>query len=288
MNNVLIAGCGYTGTAIGCAVSDQGHTVWGLRRNPEHLPEHIRPIQADLTDVSTLEDPSPFPDEVTYILFSASANEYSDEGYRRMYVEGIRNLLKTIQTKSLQPERIFFTSSAGVYAQKEGTWVDEKSPTEPEWYAGKRMLEAENVLRESPFPHTILRLGGIYGPGRSRRIRMVKQGKAVCYEGPTNYSNMIHVRDIAGATAHLMDLSEPDSRYLLVDSNPVDRCEVYRWLADQLNAPKPSVRPRSEASIRIRRSNKRCRNDRLIESGYEFQYPSYKEGYGQILSEKDY
>ena len=61
---------------------------------------------------------------------------------------------------------MFFTSSTGVYAQTHGEWVDEDSPTEPVRYAGKRLLEGERLLLSGPFPATIVRLAGIYGPGR--------------------------------------------------------------------------------------------------------------------------
>lgn len=285
MENVFIAGCGYAGSHIAAPLHDQGKVVWGLRRHPEELPDFIKGVQGDLTNISSLTDRETFPDEVDNLIFCASANAYSDQGYKEMYVDGLRNVVEMIRHYSWDLQRVFFTSSTGVYAQNDGSWVDEESVTEPEWYAGKRMLEAESILRESTFPHTILRLGGIYGPDRTRRIQKVKAGDAVCYEGPAYFSNMIHVRDIAGAVEHLISLSSPESLYNLVDSNPVDRCKVYRWLADQLEAAEPVTRSVDEASERLTQSNKRCSNNRLLESGYTFYYPSFRAGYGSILSE---
>jgi hypothetical protein len=111
----------------------------------------------------------------------------------------------------------------------------------------------------------------------------VRQGVAACREGPPLYTNRIHRDDCAGALQHLMTLPQPDAVYLGVDHEPADYCDVLRWLAVQLGAPPPQVEAMSGGDGRRHRTNKRCRNAKLVASGYVFRYPTYREGYTALL-----
>jgi nucleoside-diphosphate-sugar epimerase len=146
------------------------------------------------------------------------------------------------------------------------------------------VLEGERVLLHGPFPATVLRLGGIYGPGRSSLIERVRQGLATCRDGPPLYTNRIHRDDCAGALHHLMTLPHPDSLYIGVDHEAADYCDVLHWLAAQLGASPPRVEASSGTDTRRHRTNKRCRHDRLIASGYVFRYPTFREGYEALLA----
>ncbi|MEE9171876.1 MAG: SDR family oxidoreductase [candidate division NC10 bacterium] len=281
MARVLIAGCGYVGTALGLRLAAEGHAVWGLRRHPDPLPPTLTLVVADLTAPETLEGLPPGTD---FVFFTAAPDVSSDEDYRATYVDGLRHLLDALQRQRQPVRRIFFTSSTTVYTQSDGGWVDEDSPTEPEHFAGIRMLEAERAVLGGPFPATVLRLGGVYGPGRGRLIERVRQGHAVCAEGPPVYTNRIHRDDCAAALEHLMRLAMPDNVYVGVDHEPAEECAVLRWLAAQLGVPSPCVGPPASADRRRHRGNKRCRNTKLVNSGYRFQYPTYREGYAALLS----
>ncbi|HEX8362534.1 MAG TPA: SDR family oxidoreductase [Longimicrobium sp.] len=276
MERVLIAGCGYVGSAVAARLVADGHEVWGMRRNPDALPPGVRPVAADLRDPATL---GALPAGLTTVFYTAAADGGSDDEYRAAYVEGPRNLIEALVARRERPRRIVFTSSTSVYGQQAGEWVDEDSPTEPEGFGGRRMLEGEAVVRGGPFPGVVLRLGGIYGPGRTSYIDRVRSGAAEC-PAETTYTNRIHRGDCAGALRHLMLLEAPDPVYLGVDRAPADTCEVLHWLATALDRPAP-VRA-TTASTR-RRSNKRCRGDRLVASGYEFLYPTYREGFTALL-----
>ena len=175
------------------------------------------------------------------------------------------------------------TTSTGVYAQSRGEWVDEESPTEPEHFSGKRLLEAEALLASSPFRGVALRLAGIYGPRRTRLIDRVRKGQAVIARVP-RYTNRIHREDCAGAIDHILELEDPAPCYVGVDDEPAEEAVVLRWLAGALGAPEPRVAGRGEESAR-RGGNKRCRNDRLVASGYRFQFPTFREGYAATLAE---
>jgi nucleoside-diphosphate-sugar epimerase len=280
MANILIAGCGDVGSALGERLHADGHCVWGLRRNVETLPPSIQPFVADLAAPETLHA---FPPALDFVFYTAASDAGSDEGYQRAYVDGPRNVLAALALQHQTIRRIFFTSSTGVYAQSAGEWVDELSPTEPAHFSGLRMLEGERLLLDSPFPATIVRLGGIYGPGRTRLIQQVRQGEAVCRDGPPMYTNRIHRADCAGALHHLMTLAQPETLYLGVDHDPAEQKTVYHWLAQQLKVALPRTVPLGESQNRG--SNKRCRNTKLVNTGYVFRYPSFREGYAAVLAE---
>jgi nucleoside-diphosphate-sugar epimerase len=108
--------------------------------------------------------------------------------------------------------------------------VDETSPTEPVDYSGRELLVGEQVVFNSSFPATVVRLAGIYGPGRTRLIDSVRQGTAVCTDGPPVYTNRIHRDDGAGVLQRVMQLAQPDRLYLAVDHEPADQGTVLRWL----------------------------------------------------------
>lgn len=281
MERVLIAGCGDVGSRLGKLLARRGDQVFGLKRRPETLPDGLDPVAADLTDPDTL---GTLPANLTLVVYAASADERSDAAYRRAYVDGLRNLLDALRARRQEPRRLLFTSSTGVYGQKDGSRVDETSATEPQSFTGRRLLEAEDLVARSPFPGTSLRLGGIYGSGRTRLIERVRNGDATCPEGAPLYTNRIHSDDAAAALAHLAMIPDPEPIYLGVDRKPADLCEVLRYLAQRLEAPPPRTVPAEEMSGR---ASKRCSSRRLFDSGFRFRYPTYREGYAALIREME-
>jgi nucleoside-diphosphate-sugar epimerase len=241
-------------------------------------------VRADLCQPGSLTSIPPLLD---FIFYTAAAERADDSAYRSAYVIGIRNLLKQLLEARQPIKRLIFTSSTVVYAQTEGEWVDETSPTVSREFSGRRLLEAEALLRRGPFAATIVRMAGIYGPGRTRLVQQVLRGESVCQTGPPRYTNRIHRDDCAGVLRHLMSLDSPESLYLGVDHEPASQCEVLSWLAERLGAPPPRIESNEESMGRRSQSNKRCRNFRLLQSGYAFKYPTFREGYEAILTEME-
>jgi nucleoside-diphosphate-sugar epimerase len=275
---ILIAGCGDVGCRLGHRLVAVGHDVWGLRRNPVDLPEGLEPLVADLARPETL---TALPPRLDAVVYTAAADRRSDDAYRRAYVDGVENLLTALEGQKPPPGRILFTSSTAVYCQTGGEWVDEDSVTRPSGYSGRRVLEGEERFRRGRIPAVVLRLGGIYGPGRIRLLERVASGEAVCPEGPPVYTNRIHSDDAAGALFHLLELNAPDSVYVGVDHEPADLCQVLRFLARRLGVDPPRSVPGAESERRG--GSKRCSSRRLRESGYRFVYPSYREGYEALI-----
>lgn len=282
MANVLIAGCGDIGCQLGSLLAKQNHTIYGIRRNVEDIPDSISPIQADLA----LKLPD-LPDNIDYVFYIASAGKYKDSAYYQAYVLGVQHTLEAIKDKNIK--RVFFISSSSVFGQSDGEKVDETSPTSDANFSTQRLLEGEALILESKFPSTIVRFGGIYGPGRTHLIGLVQAGKAHCMEDV--WSNRIHSADCAGMLAHLMnyDIENPEkveSLYVGVDNQPTPSCEVYDWLAEQLCVPDVEhIEPKE--SSRQMRSNKRLSNARIKATGYNFIYPTYQDGYLALLDTLD-
>lgn len=276
---MLIAGAGDVGVRLGFCLLRAGHHVFTLRRDTSGLPAELDPIGADLSDPESLRQ---LPAGLTHVVYTAAAPDSSDEAYERTYVRGLSNLMQAA-TRSSTLSRITFTSSTAVYAQTDGAWVDETSPTEPTHFAGLRTLEAEGVLRDSGVPHCILRCGGIYGPGRSQLVDRVRGGLAHYDPDRTQYTNRIHADDVAAALAFLTLHPDPPALVAGVDHEPAPRREVLEWLARRLGVPppQPSATPGSQ---RRSESNKRVSSARLRALGYTFVYPTYREGYESLLT----
>ena len=274
---ILIAGCGYVGSALGLLLASEGHTVFGLRRNTAALPSGTTPVRADL---SKPLPPDTLPTGLDAVVCAASPGGSSDEAYRAAYVDGPGNLISALQGQGI--ERLVLVSSTGVYGQKNGEWVDEASPTEPNGTSGRRLLEGEHLVLGGPYPATVLRLGGIYGPGRTGMIERALRNPSPD-DGSPQYTNRIHRDDCAGALRHLLLIPTPDPVYLGVDHEPADRRTIAKWLATRsgedrsmsLNVDPPKIRPG--------RTNKRCSNERLLRSGYVFRYATFREGFTALL-----
>ena len=275
MTTVLIAGCGYLGTTLGLLLDRLGHEVWGLRRDPRGLPAPLTPVAGDLTDPASLRLP-----EVAWLVYAAAPGERTDAGYAAIYPRGLAHVLVALGRGPL--ERAVFVSSTAVYGDAGGDWVDEATTPVPDGFNGERLLEAEAVLAAADVEGIAVRLGGIYGPGRTRLIESVLNGESDLPGGPRRYTNRIHRDDAALALAHLLELEQPDPVYNGVDRDPASQEEVLTWLADRLDAPRPRT---GGADAGSPRGNKRVSSERLVASGFEFRYPSFREGYEALIQD---
>uniref|UniRef100_Q31IH9 NAD dependent epimerase/dehydratase family protein n=1 Tax=Hydrogenovibrio crunogenus (strain DSM 25203 / XCL-2) TaxID=317025 RepID=Q31IH9_HYDCU len=273
MARVLIAGCGDIGCRLGANLAKKGHEVFGMRRDVSKISAPIQPIEADL--FGQLPE---LPDQLDYVFYIVSAKSYNDVAYYKAYVMGLKHLIDALKDQPIK--RLFFISSSSVFSQSEGERVTEESPTEGKNFSSRRLLEGEELALNAPFPGTVVRFGGIYGPGRTYLIDLVLQGKAHCMEDV--YSNRIHSEDCVGLLTHLMEQPALDPIYIGVDDEPTFTCEVYEWLAEQLSVSNIEHLEPTENS-RAQRSNKRLSNAKVKATGYTFKYPSYREGYLELL-----
>lgn len=272
---ILIAGYGRIGQRLGKQLTRAGHTVFGLRRTGSAGHADIPIIHADLQQASALRGKLPAQiDQVYYIL---TPSEYTDTGYQQAYVTGLAHLLEIISASPGPLPRVMFVSSTSVYGQTAGEWVDENSETQPQRFSGKRLLQAEQLANDYSGEFVSIRFSGIYGPGREQLLQRVKSG-ASCQAQPPLYTNRIHEKDCVGVLKHVGQLTAPAPCYLASDNTPVTQCEIMRWLAEQLGKPAPTP-SRGESAGR------RCSNQRLNASGYQWAYPDYRSGYQPLIND---
>jgi nucleoside-diphosphate-sugar epimerase len=277
---VLLAGCGDLGTEAGLRFAAAGHRVVGWRRRPEKLPVEIEGVAADLGSANL----PPIPADTSAVVVAVAADSATVDAYRAAYVDGLGHVLDALERDGVTPRRVLFVSSTAVYGDAGGGWVDESTTADPGGFSGRIMREAEdllhNRLRGTGTNGIVLRLGGIYGPGRTRLIDQVRNGSAVIPDEP-RYTNRIHRDDAAAAIVHLTTMeSMPAPVYVGVDNHPAELGEVLCFLASELNLPVPRTGPAGEA----RGGNKRCSNSLLRSTGFQLTFPSFREGYREVLA----
>jgi nucleoside-diphosphate-sugar epimerase len=277
---ILLAGCGDLGTEAGLRFAAQGQCVVGWRRSPSKLPAGIEGVAADLS----APDLPPVPADTTAVVIAVAADSPSEDAYRAAYVRGVSNVLDALERDGVTPGRVLFVSSTAVYGDAHGGWVDEGTMPAPGGFSGRILVEAEELLHArlhgTGTTSTALRLGGIYGPGRTRLIDQVRSGSAVVPDAP-RYTNRIHRDDAAAAIVHLATMSAAAAPvYVGVDDDPADLGAVLRFLAAELGLAEPPVGDAGPA----RGGNKRCSNGLLRSTGFDFAFPSFREGYRDILA----
>lgn len=273
---VVVVGAGYVGQVLAAELAEGGYEVWAVRRRPE-APPGVHPVAVDATDHAALALAlSPLKDRRVDVCFLAAPDKGDEAGYRDAYLH-----ILEATGEALCIRRLLFASSTAVYGDADGEWVDEATPAEPSRFSGEILLEAEALACEVAGEASAIRYGGIYGPGRDRMVRMVRDGKRIA-SGDTRHGNRIHRDDCAGVMRHLLEQPEVAPVYTAVDHAPVPLDEVETWLCAQLGV-EPSSLVAPERPMR-RGGDKRVRNDLLLDSGYRFRFPTYREGYVPLIA----
>jgi nucleoside-diphosphate-sugar epimerase len=281
---VLIVGCGYVGLPLGVELARQGHEVFGLRRNASAENDlkaaRIKPLFADITKPEDLEK---LPSKFDWVVNCAASGGGGAEDYRQLYLMGNRNLIEWL--RAAPPKRYVYTSSTSVYGQNDGSTVVETDPVAPLTETGKVLVMTENFLlaaaTEIKFPTVILRLAGIYGPGRGYWLKQFLNGEVRIEGKGERILNMIHRDDVVGAIIAALKHALLLSVYNAVDNEPVSQLDFFKWLAGRLGKPLPPTVPEdSEATRKRGVTNKRVSNLRLRRQlGDEFKYPTFRQGY---------
>ena len=279
---LLLLGCGDIATRLANQLDDTSYDITGLRRKPGQPGQF--PVLAG--DASNLHDIGALM-QVGFdaVVVTMTPLQRSEAGYREGYYQPVNTLLQGIAESGAQP-LVLFVSSTSVYGQNQGEWVDEQSLTEPAGFAGRVLLETEQLLRESEAAHCILRFSGIYGPGRSSQLKAVFDNRPLTK--PCGWTNRIHSDDCAGVIAHLLEryrkgaLLEPV--YLASDNQPVMQWQLRKYLTEQLGVA-PSSLPESNLYDHSAVSGKCCSNQLLVDSGYQWRFADYQRGYADVIQQ---
>lgn len=189
---------------------------------------------------------------------------------------------------------LVYLSTIGVYGDTGGAWIDETAIPSSNAPRGRQRVAAEQAWqalgRASGRPVAVLRLGGIYGPGRNALVD-VADGTARCVERAGQVFNRIHVDDIAAAIAAAVS-TEFDGVVNVVDDEPSPSCAPVRFAAGLLGRPAPEAVPFEEAATRMSpmalsfwADNRRVRNTRLHGLlGAPLRHPTYREGLAALFA----
>jgi nucleoside-diphosphate-sugar epimerase len=286
---VLILGCGYVGMAAGRQLLGAGHSVVGVRRTAEAVGElRAAEIEGAIGDLTRRADLDRLDGPFDAVINTVSSSRGGAAEYREVYLEGTRTVLDWLRDHPVQ--RYVYTSSTSVYAQVDGSWVDESSPALASGETGRLLRDTEDLLlaaaRERAFPAVILRVAGIYGPGRGFLFQQFLKGEARISGEGRRFINMVHRDDVATALVTVLERGESGGIFNCVDDAPVTQAEFLGWVTDHLGRPMPPSVPEPDPGTRKRGlSHKRVSNERLRGLGWIPRFPSWREGYAPWVAE---
>ncbi len=284
MRRILIAGCGYLGQAAADLFQNAGWEVEGWTMSIESVKGLSgKPYPVSAVDISNADKVSARAGDFDAVIHCASTRGGDVDLYRRVYLDGARNLLNRFARSTM-----LFTSSTSVYAQTEGEWVTEESAAAPVHETGKILRETEQLVLE--WRNIVVRLAGIYGPGRSYLLKRFLGGEAIVDSKKDRFVNQVHRDDAAAALLFLLDRQSRNNRgspsrsespagevYNIVDDQPILQSECYSWLAAKMNRPVPPI-GRSASRRKRGETNKRVSNAKLRGLGWAPRYSTFAEG----------
>jgi nucleoside-diphosphate-sugar epimerase len=283
----LIFGCGYLGERVAQRWRDNGEDIAVVTRSEARQRElKQRGYSANIADITQPGTLRELPVAET-VLFSVGCDRSGNALIEQVYAVGLRNVLAALPAGT---KRIIYISTTGVFGPGHGEWVDEQTPPDPRRDGGRASLAAEEVLTAHSLGKNsvVLRLAGIYGPGRIPFIDKLRAGDPI--PAPIGgHLNLIHVDDAATAViaaAQLKELDVGPRVYCVSDGHPVERGDFYREVARQIGAQPPTFVPPDAGSPRAMRaeSNRRVRNTRMLsELGVKLKYDNYRAGLAAIL-----
>ena len=274
----IVFGCGYLGLEVAKRWRAAGDTIYAVTRSNERAKQledlGLQPIVSDLTQGISL----PSGLVIESALFAVGFDRSSGQSIRDVYVGGLKTALDALPAAT---GLFLYISSTGVYGESAGEIVDEQSPCHPQREGGQACLAAERLLTEHPLGsrRVVLRLAGIYGPGRIPKLAAVQAGEPVAAH-PQSRLNLIHRDDAVAVLLAAERLAQPPALYTVSDGHPVSRQEFYSTLADLVEAPPPTFDPSVSASSRSGvLSDKRVSNRRMsADLQVRLQYPSFQQG----------
>lgn len=277
---VLILGCGDLGTRLGLLLETDGFDVIGARRTASKLPASFERLRWDFDDPASHDA---LPTDVSVVCWTGApgGRGVGEDRYRQVYAEAPVAALSSILRRGGTPARVALVSSTSVYGIADGSVVDESTEAVPDGFRGRAILEGEQAVRALGVRTTVLRCGGLYGPGRGSLVRSVRDGSARLSEDPPGpWTNRLHIDDAARAMLELVRTEDPPEHALGVDPSATPRDEVLTWLAARL-----AVELARGDGARSRGGNKRIVPKWLRSNGFEWLYPDFRAGYGAMLDD---
>ena len=260
MARLLIAGYGFLGRALEARFAGAGWKVYKLSRSGGE--------GALACDLSSERDVAALSGEYDLIIHCAASGGGGEESYKKVYLEGVRNLLARFPGT-----RLMFTSSTSVYPQVDHALVTEQSPADPERATAKVLRETEKLVTSAG--GVVARLSGLYGPGRCHVLKNLLAGEARLDGLGERIMNFIHRDDVASAMLLLATMSPfPEGETYNVTADPVSQRDCYAALARHFELPMPD-QANAELPRKRGNSSKRVSSAKLRELGWRPQYNDF-------------
>ena len=288
---LVIFGCGYVGSALARAALAAGATVEALTRNPEKARalREAGLVNVVVADLATADWHAAIAGGADFVVNTVSSG--GPESYRRSYVDGLQSILAW-SARGPRPVGTFvYTSSTAVYPQGGGVVVDESADAPGSTPNGAIIRESEQLLTGAAAIACtrwfILRLAGIYGPGRHHLLDQLREGRETLNGSGDHRLNLAHRDDIVAAIlACLQAPADVGSEiFNVADEAPASRAEVVSWLSGQLGRPAPAF----DGSTTTRRGGAPM-PDRVIANGkikrvlgWQPKHPDYRTGFASLL-----
>ena len=279
LDPIFIVGSGDIGCRIARLWEQQGATLWTLGRSPTSCGGNTQHIRADLDQPESLKG---LPTTAATLYYTAPPPAHGDSDPRMV------NLLAAIDDER-PPHRIVYISTSGIYGDCNGEWVDETRPANPQTPRSQRRLAAEQTLQQWGEEHgvatVILRVGGIYGPGRLPLERL-RHGMTILQHDIAPYSNRIHADDLAQVCVAAAHAPRQHVIYNVSDSHPTTMSDYFILVAAAAGLPQPrevdwqtAQQTMSAEMLSYLHENKRLDNHHMVEElKVTLKYPSLEEG----------
>lgn len=277
--NALVIGCGYLGAQLLRELTGLGWQATGITLS-ESSAEILRNqgLQVAAADLRTSDYQLLTKNNPAVIIHCASSGRGGPAAYREIFLETTKRLIQETSCRHL-----IFTSSTSVYAQTDGSAVAETALTEPQRETGQILIETEEMVLAHQ--GTVLRLGGIYGPGRCIPLEKLLSGEAAIEGSAERIMNSIHRTDAVSAFC-LAIKQNLIGTFNVVDDTPVTQLEWYQWVCAQLGRSLPPFVPR-DLNRKRGWTSKRVNNAKLRSFGWTPRYPSFREGVAELLNNRE-
>jgi len=282
-NAELIVGCGDVGRRVaGLLQLQQGSPVCIVRSRESLNTLLAAGFDARCVDLDTADSGSVPASGFTHIYYFAPPPPAGETDPR------MTGFLRALE-RDLPPRRIVYISTSAVYGDCRGAWITEEQPLNPATARGRRRLDAERQLMAWCGEHgcewTLLRVPGIYGPGKLPLARL-RQGLPVLREADAPFTNRIHVDDLAAICVAAMSSRRSNTVYNVSDGHPSNMTDYFFRVADAAGLPRPREVSREEARrvlsagmLSFLNDSRRMDNTRLLkELEISLQYPDLDAG----------
>lgn len=283
MKQVLIIGCGNIGKLVASLASANHATVTAMARSAERLAElqqlGIVAVSGNLDDPASLES-LPTKDALVFYFAPPPGGGVTDPR--------LRTFCAAIAAGN-EPRKVVYISTSGVYGDSGGALVTEATPATPQTARGKRRLDAETALgewcTERRVDHVILRVTGIYGPGRLP-IQQLTSGQPVLLEAAAPFTNRIHAEDLARICLAAAERGKSGEIFNVSDGQPGTLTQYFNAVADALALPHPRQVTLEEARqvmtplmLSYIGESRRMDNGKMLrELGITLHYPTLEAG----------